>query len=150
MNIDLKKPIQFVSEQATKDGWVATVVTDKGPKPYYLLGVGINSRRDTALSLRWTADGKAMDNFIWPGYWDICNVPEKLKVDVWLNVFKLSDGSIKVELYPTQDAAKCWGYLSETDTPRIIERSACLHVTAEVEEGFGILASPTDKEQTKC
>lgn len=149
MNIDLKKPIQFVSEQAAKIGWVATVVTDKGPKPYCLLGVGINSGKDTALSLRWTADGKAMDNFIWPGYWDICNVPEKLKVDVWLNVYRnpLSNAVFTTTHNTLVEAAKRAAFNTiGWSAPRL----ACLHITAEVDEGFGIPPSETGKEQTKC
>lgn len=133
MNIDLKKPIQFVMNDGV---WVPTVVSDKGPEKWPLIGVV--STPAFALPMQWAADGTAREG----KHWNICNVPEKLKVDVWLNVFKLSDGSTKVELFPTQDAAKCWGYfseyVSETGAPRIITRSACLHVTTEVEEGHGL------------
>lgn len=137
--IDLKKPIKFASEQTTKSGWAVTVITDKGLGPYPLLGVATNPRTNTAFPLRWSAagtGGNEGNRWASPKYWDICNEPEKIKVDVWLNIFVVPTGQIITKLHSSQAAANLCETIDFYDN--ITTRCACLHVEAVVEPGFGI------------
>lgn len=149
--IDLKKPIKFVSERATKDGWTAMVVTDKGFGPYCLLGVATSPGKHS-FPLQWRADGKTLQrradgktHWACPDYWDICNVPEKIKVDVWLNVYKNPiDGKVFTTSHSTLAEATVKTTFSTIGWSA--QRLACLHVEAEVGEGFGLTPPATDEE----
>jgi len=131
-NIDLKKPIKFVSEKMNLNNWVATIVTDNGSQPTCLLGVVNNAATGRAHHMRWSRSGITDAGTGTPD-WDICNVPEKIKVDVWLNVFVSPDGSVETAAWPTEEQASRWKYITG-----VVTRSACLHITAEVEPGFGL------------
>jgi len=136
--IDLKKPIKLVIK--TNDGWTATVVSDKGRQPWPLIGVVSNAKH--AVPMQWTADGTAMEG----NHWDICNVPEKIKVDVWLNVYKYPHSrTVFTTTHNTLSDAN--NHSTYTTIGWSAPRFTCLHVEAEVEEGFGITPPPATDEE---
>ena len=130
--IDIAKPIEFKSAGLRKAGWKAVVATDKGASWWPLLGYVVNAEGE-AFAVQWSETGSAglsIDSDLdYQIDWTIRNVPEKkIKVDVWLNVYRNDSGEAYPLVFTTKDRADSYAE----------GRLACLHIVQEVEEGFGV------------
>lgn len=84
--VDWNKPLQ------TREGDPVTIITREGRGKYSVMGYIGNDEYITY----WRPDGRFFDEQDTVGC-DIINVPEKpMSQEVWLNVFKNSDGELRV------------------------------------------------------